>query len=130
MPRLAPASFRLGWALCGAASLLAGGVIGCEPRRNDPPGAASASEPSPNASVLPTPLVTGPTKPGPRDAGHAPAELLSDAGAPEPPRPLREDEALPVEAELRPAPGLSLDARFRWLDAPPPRSPEGNTDAL
>jgi hypothetical protein len=80
--------------------------------------------------VLPTPLVAGPTKVGPRDAGHLLAEPLSDAGAPEPPRALREDEALPVDSELRLAPGVSLEARFRWLDPPPPRSPEGNSDAL
>src|SRR3954470_10552899 len=112
MPRLAPASFRLGWALCGAASLLAGGVLGCEPRRNDPPGIASASEPSPNASVLPAPLVPGPTKALPRDAGHPQAEAPSDAGIPEPPRPLREEETLAAESELRPAPGLALEARM------------------
>jgi len=105
-------------------------VLGCEPRHSDPPGIASASEPSPNASVLPAPLVPGPTKALPRDAGHPPAETPSDAGAPEPPRPLREEETLAAESELRPAPGLALEARWRWLDAPPPRSPEGNNDAL
>jgi hypothetical protein len=110
--------------------LVLASVLGCEPRHSDPPGIASASEPSPNASVLPAPLVPGPTKALPRDAGHPPAETLSDAGAPEPPRALREEEALAVESELRPASGLSLEARLRWLDAPPPRSPEGNNDAL
>jgi hypothetical protein len=129
MSCFARASRRPVSAICWAWLGLSG-VIGCEQRHNEPPGIASASEPSPNASVLPTPLVAGPTKVGPRDAGHPSAEALSDAGTPEPPRPLREDEALPVESELRPAPGLSLDARFRWLDAPPARSPEGNSDAL
>ena len=90
----------------------------------------SASEPSPNASVLPAPLAAGPPKAGAHDAGHLPADVPSDAGAPEPPRALREDEALAAETELRAAPGLSLEARFRWLDPPPPRSPEGNLDAL
>lgn len=111
-------------------NLLVSAAVGCEQRHNDPPGVASASEPSPNASVLPTPLVAGPTKVGPRDAGHTLADAPSDAGTPEPPKPLREDETLPAESELRAAPGLSLEARFRWLDAPPPRSPEGNGDAL
>jgi len=126
MPRAWPASFRHG--AVGGSILLS--VLGCEPRHNDPPGIASASEPSPNASVLPAPLVPGPTKTLARDAGHLPAEAPSDAGVPEPPRPLREEETLPVESELRPAPGLALEARLRWLDAPPPRSPEGNNDAL
>jgi hypothetical protein len=93
-------------------------------------GVPSASEPSPNASVLPAPLAAGPLKAGARDAGHALAELPSDAGAPEPPRPIREDDVLSAETELRQAPGLSLEARFRWLDPAPPRSPEGNVDAL
>lgn len=114
----------------GVGGLVLASVLGCEPRRNDPPGIASASEPSPNASVLPAPLVPGPTKALPRDAGHPQAEAPSDAGTPEPPRPLREEETLAVESELRPAPGLALEARMRWLDAPPPRSPEGNNDAL
>lgn len=105
-------------------------IVGCEQRRNDPPGVASASEPSPNASVLPTPLVAGPTKAAPRDAGHVSVDPLSDAAVPEPPRPLREDDALAAEAELRAAPGLLLEARLRWLDAPPPRSPEGNAEVL
>ncbi|MES1188862.1 MAG: hypothetical protein ABUL60_33915 [Myxococcales bacterium] len=116
------------WALALAGSVAA--LTACEQRRNDPPGIASASEPSPNASVLPTPLVAGPTKATARDAGHPQAEAPSDAGVPEPPRPLREDDALSAEAELRAAPGLLLEARLRWLDAPPPRSPEGNAEVL
>jgi hypothetical protein len=129
MPRLRRASFRAGGVLVAGGAALAV-LAGCEQRHNDPPGVASASEPSPNASVLPTPLVAGPTKAGPRDAGHALGDAQADAGAPEPPRPLRENEALPAESELRVAPGLVLEARLRWLDAPPPRSPEGNADAL
>jgi hypothetical protein len=80
--------------------------------------------------VLPTPLIAGPTKTLARDAGHAPTDAPADAGAPEPPRPLRDNDPLPAESELRAAPGLVLEARLRWLDAPPPRSPEGNADAL
>ena len=124
------ASFCAGWARLGASALAALAALGCEQRHNDPPGVASASEPSPNASVLPTPLVAGPTKALPRDAGHVQADTPSDAGVPEPPRPLREDDALVAETELHPAPGLVLEARLRWLDAAPPRSPEGNAEVL
>jgi len=129
MPRAWPASFRSRrlWRAWSVAWLA---LTGCEQRHNDPPGSASASEPSPNASVLPAPLVAGPTKAAPRDAGHAQADTPSDAGTPEPPRPLREEQALPAESELRAAPGLVLEARLRWLDAPPPRSAEGNGDVL
>lgn len=130
MPRVMAASCRWDWRGLPWAGLALVGVLGCEQRHSDPPGIASASEPSPNASVLPTPLVAGPTKAGPRDAGHVQADVPSDAGTPEPPRRLREDEALPAESELRPAPGLALEARFRWLDAPPARSAEGNSEAL
>jgi hypothetical protein len=104
--------------------------FGCEQHKNEPLGVPSASEPSPNASVLPAPLAAGPLKAGLHDGAHPLADVPSDAGAPEPPSPIREDDVLPAETELRAAPGLSLEARFRWLDPPPPRSPEGNVDAL
>lgn len=129
MPRPTRASFGGGSALA-CAGALALSQLGCEQRRSDPPSIASASEPSPNASVLPTPLVAGPTKAGPRDAGHAQTDAPADAGVPEPPRPLRENETLSAESELRAAPGVVLEARLRWLDAPSPRSPEGNAEAL
>lgn len=103
----------------------------CEQRRSEAPPVPSASEPSPNASVLPAPLAAGPTKSPARDAGHALPDTSSVAPLPEPPRPLREDEGLPPEAvELRAAPGLSLEGRFRAFDQIPPRAPEGNADAL
>jgi len=129
MPLVTPTPRLLVWGL-GSAGLLLAGVTACEQRHNDPPGIASASEPSPNASVLPAPLVAGPTKVGPRDGGHAQTDAPSDAGVPEPPKPLGEAESLPADGEQRVAPGLLLEARMRWLDAPPPRSPEGNSDAL
>ena len=117
-----------------AASVLVLGVlvlVGCEQRRPDPPPAASATEPSPNASILPAPLAAGPSKAVPRDAGHAPSiDAGSDAGTLDPPRPIREDDTLSVESELRAAPGLSLEARFRWLEPQPPRAPESNAEAL
>lgn len=118
-----------------ARALLLGAVfvLGCEPRKGEPLGVPSSSEPSPNASVLPAPLAAGP-KAAPRDAGHAPPDPSASASAVaialEPPHPLREDEALGPELELRASPGLALDARLRWLEPPPPRSPEGNNDAL
>lgn len=105
-------------------------LCACEPHKSEPPDEAPGpSEPSPNASVLPAPLAAGP-KSIPRDAGHPAPEGSSDAGAPEPPRPLREDDTIPSEPELRAAPGVSLEARFRWLEPPPARSPDGNADAL
>ena len=106
------------------------GLLACEQHRSEPLSTPSASEPSPNASVLPAPLAAGPTKASARDAGHPLLELSPDAAAPEPPRPIREDEALSPEGELRAAPGLSLEARFRWLDAPTPRMPESSADAI
>ena len=131
MPRAANrAPLRQALALCAWGALCASPLAACEPHRNEPAGVPSASEPSPYASVLPAPLAAGPPKAGSRDAGHVPTDVPSDAGAPEPPRPIREDDVLAAETELRAAPGLSLEARFRCLDAPPPRSPEGNVDAL
>jgi hypothetical protein len=123
-------AWRPAWAAVAPALLLAT-ATGCEQRRSEPPPAASASEPSPNASILPAPLVAGPPKTAPRDAGHAPTvDAMTDAGTPEPPRPIRDDENLAVESELRAAPGVSLEARFRWLEPPPPRAPESNAEAL
>jgi hypothetical protein len=124
MSRMATAIVRL------AAGLWLSAPVGCEQPRADPPLAASASEPSPNASVLPAPLAAGPVKVAARDAGHPLPDPSSDVPSPEPPSALREDEGLPAEGELRAAPGLVLQARFRWLDAPPQRSPEGSADAL
>lgn len=91
---------------------------------------ASANEPSPNASILPAPLAAGPPRPPVRDAGHSASDAGGDAGVPDPPRPIREDDALPADAELRTAPGLALEARFRWLEPAPARLPETNVDAL
>lgn len=100
----------------------------CEQHKSEPGAVPSASEPSPNASVLPAPLADGAKNPPPRETGHAAPEPSSVA--PEPPRPLREDDVLPHESELRSAPGALLDVRLRWLEPPPPRSPEANNDAV
>lgn len=120
MPRLASL-----WALLPLTALAA-----CDPRRSEQPAAPAPNEPSPNASVLPAPLAAGPLKAAGKDVAHALPDPSSDAGVPEPPRPIREDEALTSEGELRLAPGLSLEARLRWLEALPLRSAEGNAEAL
>lgn len=105
-------------------------AFGCEQRKSEVLGVASASEPSPNASVLPAPLAAAPTKQAAKSDAHPPPDPSSDAAAPEPPRALRDDDVMPAETELRVAPGVSLEARLRWLEPPPPRSPEANNDAL
>jgi hypothetical protein len=116
-----------GWTIAGA--LFAGS--GCEQRRAEPPAAPSANEPSPNASILPAPLAIGPKKVAARDAGHGPpSDAAADAGAPEPPRTIRDDDVLPGESELRVGTGVTLEAQFRWLDAPPARVPESNVELI
>jgi hypothetical protein len=104
-------------------------LCACEQPKGEAPGAPNTNEPSPNASVLPTPLAVGP-KTIQRDAGHTAAEVASVAVTPEPPHPLREDDVLVPDPELRQAPGAVLEARLRWLEPPPPRSPEANNDGL
>lgn len=111
------------------APLLVAFAPGCEQRRPEPAAAPSSNEPSPNASILPTPLAAEPTKAGARDGGHT-AVVDVDAGVPEPPRPIRDDDRLPAETELRAAPGVLLEAYFRWLDPPPPRAPESNVELI
>jgi len=110
------------------AACLALAFPGCE--SHSVPADAGPSEPSPNASILPAPLATGPDTSHPAtDAGATDAG--PDAEAP-PPVAAREDEALSRDTEeLRDASGVTLRARFRWPDVtPPPRLPEANADAL
>ena len=128
-----PGVLRAAWRRRSAPLVLAllGATLACEQRRAEPQVVASASEPSPNASILPAPVVAGPPIVAARDAGHvAVSDTSADAGVPEPPRVIREDDTLPAESELRAAPGVSLEARFRWLEPLPPRSPESNAEAL
>jgi hypothetical protein len=104
------------------------GLAACESRAV--PADAGPSEPSPNASILPAPLATGPdTVRAAPDAG--PTDGGVDAEVP-PPSPAREDEALPTDLEeLHDPSGLTLRARFRWPDVGAAgRLPEANLEAL
>jgi len=103
------------------------GLAACDSRAV--PADAGPTEPSPNASILPAPLATGPDTVRAPDAGPTDGGL--DAEAP-PPTPAREDEALPTDLEeLHDPSGLTLRARFRWPDVGTPgRLPEANLDAL
>lgn len=100
---------------------------------NDPPPAPPephATEPSPNASILPAPLASDVETRRGAQARVAAGDL--DAGLPvasASPRVLREDIQLPSDPQ-RPETGVRLTARFSWLDLPPfPRLPETNADA-
>src|SRR5882724_3976791 len=122
----------------GLCALLMLGV-GCNDRKTAAQRDAGPTEPSPNASILPAPLASGiePTivgKADEADASHhdtnrAVADAGADAAAPEP-RALREDQALAGETP-RENSGLTLSARFRWLNvAAPARVPELNADGI
>lgn len=103
---------------------------------------AGASEPSPNASILPAPLASGleaktesardagVREIAPRDAG----KVTSDAGEPlelPDPVPAREDRALSPDNGVFELDGLSLTARFRWPEVTiPSRLPDANADAI
>ena len=103
-------------------------VAACE--SHPAPADAGPTEPSPNASILPAPLATGPdTLRATLDAGPSDGGLDAETL---PPATAREDEALPTDVEeLHDPSGLSMRARFRWPDvAPPGRLPEANLDAL
>ena len=117
-------------AACGIA--LAGSVA-CDEHKTQSARDAGLTEPSPNASILPAPLASvadPPTIGKPEDAGRPINDAgASDATAPEP-RSLREDQALSSEI-LRESAGVTLVARFRWQDLPPPvRTPELNADGV
>jgi hypothetical protein len=111
----------------------------CDDHKSTAQRNAGPTEPSPNASILPAPLAsgietTGAGKPDEADAGrHEATRTIADAGldeAPPEPHALREDQALPAEAP-RESNGLTLTARFRWLNvAAPARVPELNADGV
>lgn len=113
------------WAL-----VVCSGLAACESRTAGVD--AGEVEPSPNASILPAPLLAGreaPEAPGLEDAGVS--DSGPDAELP-PPALSREDRAFPRDTdEQRDTSGVSLRARFRWVDqAPPPRQPEANLEAI
>lgn len=105
----------------------------CDERKSPSGRDAGPIEPSPNASILPAPLASGADPPGvgkPEDAGRPVLDASTSDASPPEPRSLREDQALASEA-AHDSSGLSLVARFRWLDnAPPPRTPELNIDGV
>ena len=78
----------------------------------------SASEPSPNASVLPAPLAAGPHQGAARatPAISPPDDAVPTPAHPSRPGPSAKTRALAAESELRAAPGVSLEARLRWLE--------------
>ncbi len=126
---------RAGWAW--AALWLA--AAACEDRKNIAQRPTGPTEPSPNANILPAPLASGIDNPAAahaeaEDAGRhdppRPSDAGSDAAPPEPAHALREDQVLPSDVP-RESSGLTLTARFRWLDlVGPPRVPELNADGL
>lgn len=121
---------RLAW---GALLLAAS----CDPAGGS--GLTPDAGPSPNASILPAPLVSvtdqpddagvsdgAPPSPAREDGGGRLS--ISDAGPP--PEPMRPDRALPVEAPTsKDYGGLTLEASWRWRDVPTPaKSPEASAD--
>jgi len=112
-----------------ARALIGVALLGCD-ARSTPTVDAGPNEPSPNASILPAPLVA-PEPAGATPDAAPPSDAGTDADAGEL-EPLREDIGLPADdAELRAPSGLSLRARFRFADtAPAPKPPEANAEAL
>ena len=95
---------------------------------------------SPNASILPAPLATeapeladGGADAGTRaPLGDAGARRDLDGGAP-PPETMHPASPLPADAITfqKDAPGVTLDAAFRWRDVPtPPRAPEVSANGI
>lgn len=121
--------------------LLVLALAGCEPSGTPSHGPDASA--SPNASILPAPLVTEPPDAfdggalddgGPQGipADSAGRLILPDAGAP-PPETMRPATPLPPEGVpyQKDVSGVSLDAVFRWRDVPaPPRGPEVSADGL
>jgi hypothetical protein len=125
------------WAKRGVARQSSGSVllaclalaVGCEDTRRPPP-EPQASEPSPNASILPAPLASEvePASKLLRDAGVSPDAGTESAALT--PRRLRDNESPEQDLSAREGSGIKIWARLRWLDLPPfPRLPEMNADA-
>lgn len=108
-----------------------------------PPGSSgqdNPNQPSPNASIMPAPLLSAaePASVPKVDAGRGgiPADsagrlIVPEAGPPEP-TPFRDDEALSRDTiGAKDGTGVTLDATFKWHDVPAPNSvPELSNDAL
>lgn len=116
-------------------------LAACNERSREVPD-AGASEPSPNASILPAPLASGleakaesvrdagVREVAARDAGKSPADAGEIVELPEP-VPAREDRPLSRDDGEFELAGLSLTARFRWPDVPiPSRLPDANAEAI
>lgn len=114
-------------------------VSGC-PAQGSGGGQEGQNQPSPNASILPAPLLSAaePSSLPKLDAGRGgiPADsagrlIVPEAGPPEP-TPLRDEEALPRDTlTAKDGTGVTLEAHFKWLDVPGPNAvPELSTDAL
>lgn len=104
--------------------------LGCDEVANKP-SSPQAIEPSPNASILPAPLVTDLESARSTAAVDAGARLdaSSDAGAAER-RVLREDRPVSPDSALKESAGVRFLAQWHWLDLPSvPRLPEANVEA-
>lgn len=140
--------FRIFRALAiGSALLSALSCNGANTKKPAGENAESDAGTSPNASILPAPLMSeapepvsdaGPPEP-PSDAGFqgiladsAGRLILPDAGPP-PPESLRGDMALAPEPSPPPkdVAGLSLEMVWRWRDMPsPPKAPEVSAEGI
>jgi hypothetical protein len=113
-------------------------VAGC-PAQGSGGSQDNPNQPSPNASILPAPLLSGDPSPSAKaDAGHGgiPADsagrlIIPDAGPPEPTT-FRDDAALPRDTlGAKDGQGVTLEASFKWLEVPAPNNvPELSNDAL
>jgi len=112
---------------------LAAALASCDESRRSSGEPPQASEPSPNASILPAPLaseVETQSKRAPSVDAGAPSDAGSDAGSSVTTRFLREDIALDPDPAARDTSGVRTTLRLRWLDLPPfPRLPESNSEA-
>jgi hypothetical protein len=119
--------WRVGPAMLVALALT---TIGCDA----PTGATTADAgASPNASILPAPLVAEPSDlfeaGAPQDEGARAAPGDSAGRPPESFHPFAPLAADPTPY-ARDASGVTLEAAFRWRDVPaPPRAPEVSSDA-
>ncbi|HEV8247758.1 MAG TPA: hypothetical protein VGP93_18415 [Polyangiaceae bacterium] len=116
--------------LTGAALVCALLGFACRGETKEP-GRSRPAEPSPNASILPAPLASeSEARSESSDAGNGVRDAGSDAGVLVPVA-TREDRALGEDVEAKDLTGLSMEARWRWLDVSlPSRLPEANAEAI